>query len=68
MEKVLVSADALRQILEAINGPGYLMRELQAIRSLGNSPIDTLTKEYNAAVIEHNKAQGHGYMGEQDDA
>lgn len=44
---VTVDADALAQILSAINGPSYLVRELQAIRSLGDSPIDLLIKQYN---------------------
>lgn len=45
--KISVDADDLRQILAALNGPGYLIREFQAIRSLGNSPIDRLIAEYN---------------------
>lgn len=45
--RVSVNADDLREILSALNGPAYLIRELQAIRSLGNSSIDRLIKEYN---------------------
>lgn len=60
MDKVTVSADALRQVLQALTGPPYLIRELQAIRSLGNSVIDQLVDEYNAEVLRHNKESGHG--------
>ena len=56
MDKVTVSADALRQVLEALNGPGHHIRELQATRNLPGTtnPINTLTEEYNSAVDEHN--------------
>jgi hypothetical protein len=47
MEKVYVDADALRSVLQALNGPGHLIRELQVIRSLGDSPIDLLIKQFN---------------------
>jgi len=50
MDKVTVSADALRQILSALVGPPHYIRELQAIRSLGDSPIDKLIDEYNSQV------------------
>lgn len=56
--KVTVSYEPLRQILQAINGPAYLIRELQAIRSLGNSPIDRLIEEFNAEVKRMNEAAG----------
>lgn len=49
-EMVSVDAAALREILAAITGPGHLIRELQAIRSLGNSPIDILRDDFNAWV------------------
>jgi len=56
MEKVTVNAEALKHVLEALNGPGYFIRELQVTRSLPNSnnPINTLIEDYNAAVVEHN--------------
>lgn len=54
MKKVMVSAEALREVLQALAGNPYEIRELQAIRKLGNSPIDKLISEYNAAVIEFN--------------
>jgi hypothetical protein len=51
---VAVDAKALRQLLEAVTGPGHHIRELQATRSLhalGHpNPIDTLIDSYNAAV------------------
>ena len=49
--KVSVDADKLRQILEAITGPGHLIRELQAIRSIGSDPISALVDEYNLQVF-----------------
>lgn len=53
MKTVTVDADALRQVLEALIGPSYLMSELMAIRGLGDSPIDILVEQYNAAVESH---------------
>lgn len=55
MEYVTVSAEALRKVLLALNGPASHVRELQTTRghSAGN-PIDTLCKEYNAAALANN--------------
>lgn len=52
MEKVTVSTDALRQVLQALNGPGHYIRELQVTRNLpgDSNPINTLIEEFNAAV------------------
>ena len=61
MKKITVSADALRTVLQALNGPGHYIRELQAIRNLPGdaSPIDTLIDEYNAAANTHNVAASY---------
>lgn len=62
MEKVTVSADALRQVLNALSGPGHYIRELQATRNLGRmigvekNAINILCEEFNAAVAVHNAA------------
>lgn len=46
--KVCVSQDALKQVLEALTGPGHLVRELRVIQTLpGDDPITTLIKEFN---------------------
>ena len=52
MEKVTVDASALRQVLTALTGPGYLIRELQATRGpiFPENPIDKLISEFNAQV------------------
>lgn len=54
MEKVTVSAEPLRQILQALIGPDHHVRELQYTRNppevFPNNPINVLVKEYNAAV------------------
>jgi len=43
-----VDAEALRQVLNALNGPGYYIRELQVTRSpLIDNPIDKLCTQYN---------------------
>lgn len=55
MKTVTVDADALRQVLQALNGPGHHIRELQAIRGLGDSPIDKLVEDYNKAAEEFNR-------------
>lgn len=54
---VTVTGSALKALLEAVLGPPHYIRELQAIRRLGNSPIDILLNEYNAAVETHNAKQ-----------
>ena len=46
--KVPVSAEALRQLLQALNGPGHHARELQFTRGMPGNPIDTLIAEFNA--------------------
>jgi len=54
MEKVTVSAAALRDVLNALVGAPHLIRELQATRDkppiMTGNPIDTLIAEFNAAV------------------
>lgn len=49
---VRVSAEALRQVLVALSGPGHLIRELQATRDIAKlsdtpNPINTLVDQYN---------------------
>lgn len=61
MDKVEVSASALRELLSAIAGPPHLIRELQVIRGLPGSdnPINTLINEFNECVEAFNaKAAG----------
>lgn len=53
MDKITVSAESLRQVLQALNGPGHHIRELQATRGplVGdNNPINILVNEFNQAV------------------
>jgi len=51
--QISVDADALRQVLSALNGPGHHIRELQVIRGLpslggvSHDPIGTLVKQFN---------------------
>lgn len=52
METVTVDAKALRQVLQALIGPDYLIRELQVIRQLGNSPIDLLVTQFNEQATQ----------------
>ncbi len=50
MEKRAVSKDAIRRVLEALNGPDHLIRELQPTRGplVGDdNPINILVDEYN---------------------
>jgi len=56
METVTVNAQALRTVLEALNGPSHLIRELQVIRNLSGHecPINRLINEYNNALKEYN--------------
>lgn len=52
--RIEVDAEALQQVLQALVGPGYLIRELQATRDkpplFTGNPIDTLVREYNEAI------------------
>lgn len=54
-DTVVVSARALKEVLQALIGPPHHIRELQAIRSLGNSPIDTLVNQFNGQMEERAK-------------
>lgn len=47
--KVFVSAEPLRQVLQALIGGGHLIRELQMTRGIpgDENPIDQLVREYN---------------------
>lgn len=50
---VTVSAEALHQVLTAIMGPGYLIRELQAtIGPLFDNPITKLIEQFNEQVAQ----------------
>lgn len=53
MSTITVSAEPLREILIALNGPHYLLREMQAIRSIASDPIGQLVEEFNAGGLEH---------------
>ena len=51
--KIYVDVEALGKVLEALNGPGHLIRELQATRGplVGDdNPINILTDEYNSHI------------------
>ena len=61
METATVDADALRRVLEALNGPSYLIRELQVTRGplVGDdNPINLLVADYNKAANLHNRLKG----------
>lgn len=51
-DTITVNRQALFEILKALEGPGHLVRELQAIRNIQgvDSPISILINEYNAAM------------------
>jgi hypothetical protein len=55
MKTVTVDANALQQVLQALNGPSHLIRELISIRNLPghDCPITRLIEEYNAAVRDY---------------
>jgi hypothetical protein len=54
-----VNAEALKQVLVALNGDGHLVRELQATRNplLGDNPINTLIDAYKAWALARVEAQ-----------
>lgn len=50
-----VNTEALRQVLQALSGPGHYIRELQATRSIASltgspSPIDVLIEDYKRSL------------------
>lgn len=53
-QMVSVDAVALRTVLEALNGPSHLIREIQMTRSVaaltGYDPIGVLIDDFNNAV------------------
>jgi hypothetical protein len=58
---VSVDAEALGQVLRALNGPGHYIRELQVTRdldlkglSLERNPINLLIEQYNEFVNSTN--------------
>jgi len=59
MTTVEVDAKALFELLNALNGPGHLLREIQALRGnsklFGSNCIDVLMANYNVAADEWNK-------------
>lgn len=61
---VTVNADALRQVLVALTGPGHLIRELQFTRDnppiMTGNPIDTLIRDYNAWAKERRDQKEDG--------
>ena len=53
-DKIAVDKAALREVLQAINGPGHYIRELQATRNLPigpKNPINILTEEFNTDAL-----------------
>lgn len=55
MSTTPVNTEALRQVLEALNGPGHLIRELQSTRTIAKltappSPIDVLIEDYKQSL------------------
>lgn len=58
-KSVTVDKAALREILAALIGPPHLIRELQATRCLGDSPIDLLVEQFNAAVANGQQEASH---------
>jgi hypothetical protein len=58
MKTVTVNAKALSDLLDALNGPAYYIRELQATRGSltgDGNPINVLVEDWNRNVDEHNE-------------
>jgi hypothetical protein len=60
MSKITVDADALRQVLQSLLGPGHLIRELMVIHDLAkrlpgsvdNDPVGRLINDYNSHQVD----------------
>lgn len=62
MKTIVVNAQALSQLLDAVTGPPHLIAELQATTGprpmIGeDNPICILADEWNAAAEEYNKQE-----------
>lgn len=58
MDKVTVSADALRQVLSAFQGPMHYVTELWAInKPYIDNPVTKLINEFNEQAKAHDAAQ-----------
>lgn len=58
--KIEVSSWALFQVLQALNGPGHLIRELQVTRTgslVKDNPINILVEEYNEWYKKNNEGE-----------
>lgn len=64
-EKITVNTAALRQILEALVGPGVVLRELQATRRMGGDahPINILVKEFDAEYRAYTEQENEDETG-----
>ena len=63
MKKILVSVEPLRQLLEALIGPSYLIHELQATTHIdAENPITLLIGEYKAALENQNDRSNNRKM------
>lgn len=67
---VSVDAEALGELLHALNGPGHYIRELQVTRDLDNkglsikrNPINLLIEQYNAFVQSQGTGTDEGDSG-----
>lgn len=64
MERVTVNARALHEVLTALVGGSYLIRELQATcepkELFADNPINILVKEYNSAATRPAEVGGDG--------
>lgn len=52
--KVVVDAQSLFRVLNALNGEPHLIRELQAKRNHPDNPINRLVHEWNLAAEQNN--------------
>jgi hypothetical protein len=57
--QISVNKDSLRQLLQALAGPGHLIREMQATMglSIGGNPLQDLIKEFNDDAYQINAVQ-----------
>jgi len=60
---IVVSGNALREVLQALNGPPHLIRELQCLATssltMDSNPIIELVRQFNAQVEAQCKVGSH---------
>jgi hypothetical protein len=56
--RISVDRAAFRELIQAIAGPDYLVREIKAIYSIGSGPLPKLIADFKADDIVGSRTNG----------